>query len=209
MTFARIGDSLSPSKISSPLLRVFCVVVVAGVFMSAAVYVWRRLPTAPVIQNAFDVHGTVGNVVSGRLFSILVSKVAVAPVVKHTGYFPKQRNITSLGQWVIIKATVTSLVDAPMANASLQIGDNAYRPDNRLQISTLDGAALTPLIPQTGVYVFEVGTDDLNRASSGELYISYGEFKWDSRLVVEVPLDPENAPRASVVALPKTVVGQT
>ncbi|AMU70432.1 Uncharacterised protein [Mycobacteroides abscessus subsp. abscessus] len=208
MTFARISATLSPAKISSPLLRVLCVVIIAALFLSASVFVWRRLPTAPEIQNAFDVHGTAGSTVSGRLFSISVSKVAVAPVVKHTGYFPKQRNIRSLGQWVIIKATVTSLVDAPMANATLEIGDNAYRPDDRLQTSTLDGAGLAPLIPQTGVYVFEVGTEDLNRAASGKLYISAGEFKWDSRLVVDVPLDPEHAPRASVVALPKTVVGQ-
>lgn len=210
MTSSQPRATFSISRVRSTPVRVLLLIVSTCLILGASVFVWHRLPTAPEIQGAFDVHGTAGTTVSGRLFSISVTKVAVAPVVKHTGYLPKQRNITSLGQWVVVKATVTSLVDAPLANAMLEIGGNTYYPDDRMDLSTLSGAPLSPLIPQTGVYVFEVGTEDVNRASSANLYVfsAAGQYKWDSRLVVSIPLDPEHAPRAAVIALPKTMVGQ-
>ncbi|AYM42122.1 hypothetical protein [Mycobacteroides chelonae] len=197
-------------RASSPVLRVSVTAAVVAVLLSASVYVWNRLPSAAETQNAFDVHGTMGSSVTGRLFSATVTKVGIGPVVKHTGFSPRQRNIKSAGQWVVVKLTITSMTEASQADAILALGDKGYTPDSRLEGSTLLGARLTPLIPETGVFVFEVSSSVLEDARSAKLYIFYaaGQYKWDSRLVIDIPLDNEHAPRASVIALPKTVVGK-
>lgn len=204
------SKNLAAWRPSSPLLRLASTVAVVAVILSASVFVWNRLPSAADTQNAFDVHGTMGSSVTGRLFSATVTKVAVTPTVKHTGFSPRQRNITSVGQWVVVKLTITSMTEASQADAILALGDKGYTPDSRLQGSTLLGARLTPLIPETGVFVFEVSSSVLEHARSAKLYIFYaaGQYKWDSRLVIDIPLDAEHAPRASVIALPKTVVGK-
>ncbi|WP_078326173.1 hypothetical protein [Mycobacteroides salmoniphilum] len=204
-----LSKNLAALRSSSPLLRLFGTAAVVAIILSASVFVWNRLPNAATTQNGFDVHGTMGSSVTGRLFSATVTKAGVAPVVKHTGFSPRQRNIKSVGQWVVVKLTITSMTEASQADAILAFGERGYTPDNRLQGSTLFGARLTPLIPQTGVFVFEVSSDVLEHARSAQLYIFYaaGMYKWDSRLVIDIPLDPEHAPRSSVLALPKTVVG--
>jgi len=197
-------------RASSPLLRISSTAVVVAVLLSASVFVWNRLPDAATTQNAFDVHGTMGSSVTGRLFSATVTKVGIGPVVKHTGFSPRQRNIKSAGQWVVVKLNITSMSEASQADAILELGDKGYTPDSRLEGSTLLGAPLTPLIPATGVFVFEVSPRILERARSAKLYIFYaaGQYKWDSRLVIDIPLDTEHAPRASIIALPKTLVGK-
>ncbi|MBA0047069.1 hypothetical protein [Mycobacterium sp. NPDC050853] len=205
-----LSKDLAALRASSPLLRLSSTAVVVAVILSASVFVWNRLPNAAATQNAFDVHGSMGSSVTGRLFSATVTKVGVAPVVKHTGYSPRQRNIKSVGQWVVVKLNITSMTEAPQADAILAFGEKGYTPDDRLRGSTLLGAQLTPLIPQTGVFVFEVSSGVLEHASSAKLYIFYaaGQYKWDSRLVIDIPLDIEHAPRSSVIALPITVVGK-
>lgn len=190
-----------------PLLTIGGTVGIAVAILAASVFVWHRLPYATDVQAPFDVHGSAGSPVSGRLFSVTVIKAAVAPVVKHTGALPKNRNLTASGQWVVVTATVTSLLDAPSARVALELDGNAYTPDDRLDLSTLGGAILNPLIPQTGVYVFEAPTELVNRVSVGRLYVSTGTNKWDTGLIIDVPLDPGHAPRSAVLALAKTKVG--
>jgi len=203
-------EKFAAFRTSSPLLRISSTAVVVALLLSASVFVWNRLPSAAETQNAFDVHGTMGSSVTGRLFSATVTKVGIGPVVKHTGFYPRQRNIKSAGQWVVVKLTITSMSEATQADAILGLGDKGYTPDSRLEGSTLLGAPLTPLIPATGVFVFEVSPQVLEQARSAKLYIFYaaGQYKWDSRLVIDIPLDAEHAPHASVIALPKTLVGK-
>lgn len=201
-------------SIKSPAARVAVTIGVVVAMLTASVFVWNRLPYATDVAAPFEVHGSAGNTVTGRLFAVTVTKAAVAPVVKHTGVFPKARNLKSRGQWLVIKATVNSLVDAPQASARLVLDDKAFLPDDRLRSSTLDAAILSPLIPLTGVYVFEVPTDSLNRSANAQLAVIYqrstpnGEpAKWDSALLIDIPLDPEHAPRTSVIALPVNKAG--
>ncbi|TDZ45250.1 hypothetical protein [Mycobacteroides franklinii] len=204
------SKNLAAFRASSPLLRISSTAAVAALLLSASVFVWNRLPNAATTQGAFDVHGTMGSSVTGRLFSATVTKVGIAPIVKHTGFSPRQRNIKSVGQWVVVKLTITSMTEASQADAILALGDKGYTPDSRLEGSTLLGAQLTPLIPESGVFVFEVSSNVLERTRSAKLYIFYaaGQYKWDSRLVIDIPLDTEHAPRTSVIALPKTLVGK-
>lgn len=201
-------------RIESAPLRIgmtICLVVVA---LAASVYVWRRLPYATDVAAPFEVHGSAGTEVTGRLFSVTVTKAGIAPVVKHTGVLPKARNLQAQGQWIVVKATVTSLIDADGASARLVLDDKVFLPDDRLRYSTLDTAPLSPLIPVTGVYVFEVPTDSVNRSPVAQLGLIYekpkivGEpAKWDSALLIDIPLDPQHAPRAAVIALPANKAG--
>ncbi|AKP58218.1 Uncharacterised protein [Mycobacteroides abscessus subsp. abscessus] len=204
----------SRPRIESAPLRIAVIICVVIATLAASVFVWRRLPYATDVAAPFEVRGSAGTVVSGRLFSVTVTKAGIAPVVKHTGAMPKARNLQARGQWIVVKATVTSLIDAHGASARLVLDGKVFLPDDRLRYSTLDAALLSPLIPLTGVYVFEVPTDSVDRSSHAQLGIIYQEpkpipepTKWDSALLIDIPIDAQHAPRAAVIALPANKAG--
>ncbi|MGE2731199.1 hypothetical protein ACQI4F_17090 [Mycolicibacterium vaccae] len=168
----------APSRRRRALQAVATIVVIV-----AAATVWHNLPAPSDVYRPFDVRGSIGEQVSGRMFDLTVTGVRTGQQVKA----PRRPAVTALGRWVVVDAELRATRQFVLPRAELLAGPNTYLPSDRFQFVQL-GGELAPLITQQGSWAFDVAPELLDPAADLRLRVWSGDSRLDSRLVVEIPM---------------------
>lgn len=141
-------------------------------------------------QAPIPVVGAVGERLEGRNIAATVTDARLADVVSSQNGWVGETE----GVWLVVDASVEAVVDetvgARLATTSLRIGDDEFSASTRPGFDSLADASLSVGIPLTGVLVFELPADLLDRQGVSEATLQLGaatDVRLDS--VVEVPLD--------------------
>lgn len=161
--------------------RIAYAVATVAVIVAAAL-LWHHLPTPSKVYRPFDVHGQIGDQVSGRLFDVTVTGLRAGREVQA----PRRPPASALGQWVLVDAELRATREFVLPRAELLVGANTYVPSERFAMVQL-GTELAPLITQQGSWVFDVDPELLHASAELTLRVWSGDNRFDSRLVVSIP----------------------
>jgi hypothetical protein len=180
-----------------PMLTVVTVIAAAAV-------VWHALPANTQIYAPFDVHGSVGEQVTGRALATTVHGVRVASVVTSPASALVGGRVGAAGRWVVVDATVQALTRSVSPKAELEVAGNTYLPSDRFPIDNL-GAVVDPGIPQHGSWVFDVAANliDGDTLRPFALRVGTADTWLESRLVITV----KDVTRSDNIAITPPQVG--
>ncbi|MGE0217551.1 hypothetical protein [Mycolicibacterium sp.] len=184
------------SKVRTALTAALTALVIA-----AAAVLWHHLPTPTEVYAPFEVVGSQGEPVAGRVIALTVTDVRVGPRARAR----PRPVIAAAGQWVVVDADLEATSTFLMPEAELHVGENVYIPSDRFALAAL-GGPLAPGIPQRGSWVFDVAADLLTSNPGTTLQVWSGDDRFDSRLVVPVSL--AGAERSDPIAVEPVAVGR-
>jgi hypothetical protein len=152
------------------------------VVIAAAAVLWHHLPDMMDVEGPFDVDGSVGQPVRGRLIDLTVTGVRIGSKVR-----PVPRpSVAATGLWVVVDADLIATSTFVLPVAELHVGPNTYIPSDRFRPTQL-GGELAPGIRQRGSWVFDVAPELIDRGAPMQIRIWHGDGRLDSRLVVSIP----------------------
>jgi hypothetical protein len=166
-------------------LRASLPAALSAVVIAAAALLWHNLPDLMDVEEPFDVHGTMGEQVSGRAIAVTVTGARAGPRVQA---LPRAA-VDATGEWLVVDAELDAVSGFVLPVVDLQVGPNTYIPSERFRPTQL-GGELAPDIPQRGSWVFDVAPELLDESAPMALRVWQGDSRLDSRLVVTIALPP-------------------
>lgn len=177
-----------------------------AVVIAAAAWMWHDLPTPDDVYAPFDVHAGMGQQATGRPIAAQVTGVRIGPRIRNQQYPPAL--IDAVGTWVAVDGEAMSTRADAVPTVELIIGPNTYVPTHRLGFMPMVGA-LAPGIAVRGPWVFDVPADLVAPGRPNmTLRVWVGDWRQDSRLVFDIPLDGPRVQRSDLIQFgPATQVG--
>lgn len=134
-----------------------------------------------------DIHGAVGQQLTGRNVTATVNSVQITPLV-HVDWGddkPDDYRAHADAKFVVFEVTATTVRSNGMGSADLTVGDKTFGSQYAGFPPSLE--ELTPGVPTTGRITFEI-PDALTGAAAHLRVVGGNDPRLDSRLVVDVDL---------------------
>jgi hypothetical protein len=182
------GSSATPGRVAwwRHSLNAAALVALLGI----AAVVADTAPSEAGWQAPIEVRGGLGETLTGRNVQAVVTDVRAADsVVASNGWAG-----TTTGVWVVVDASVSSVVDeegALLGTAVLRVGERSYSASERPDLGSIAETSLRAGIPVTGPLMFEVPRSALSSGEGRSARIELGisrDPRVDSLLVVPIDL---------------------
>jgi len=181
------------------MIRVLKVVVALAVLALASL-VFSLAPSEEQRQAPVEIVVDIGQTGLGRNIEATVHSVRLAEVAE-TDEWSGETN----GVWVIVDATASNVVSPRSLSAWLTVDGLTYEASTRPDQASLLSGALSPGIPTTGSFAFEVPRDIAS--SPHAVRISLGasrDVRLDSTVVIQLRLDELEIEPVVVIENPET-----
>ena len=178
-------------------------VAAVGVGIALVVAAWGVMALEPdqeFAQRPIDVRVEVGERGVGRNVIATVHEVVIAEALTHEDEY-NPWNGTTTGTWIVVFASVESVIDGGSLTATLEYADLIVAASPRPPIRySLESRALEAGIAETGWLAFEVPADTPLAETATVRISDTIDFRLDTVIVVR--LDLASAPRVTEFIMP-------
>lgn len=163
------------------------VLIAAGLLVLASL-AFTLAPDEQQRQAPIEITVAIGETGTGRNIEATVHSVRLANVAQTESFDPWVGETT--GVWVIVDATITSVVSPVLARSWLTVDDVIYQASTRPESESIDSRYISPGIPLTGSVAFEVPLEVAQSSTPVRItFAPRSDVRLDNSVVLPFRLD--------------------